>query len=77
LAKSAGLGLAFNLDSWIPLALAHPAAFTGFISIIACKARGPVRAAQPKPTRALPPQDGHLMPKRDNKFQGRAATKSE
>ena len=29
-------------------------------------------------TRALPPQDGHLMPKRDNlKFQGGAATNTE
>jgi hypothetical protein len=41
-------------------------------------AQEPVCAEEPKPTRALPPQDGHLMPKRDSlKFQGRAATKSE
>ena len=38
----------------------------------------PVGGEEPKLTRALAPQDGHLMPKRDNlKFQGGAATKSE
>jgi hypothetical protein len=40
--------------------------------------REPVCGEDPNPTFALPPQDGHLMPKRGNlKFQGGAATNTE
>ena len=38
----------------------------------------PVCGEKPKPTFALPPQDGHLMPKGDElKFQAGATTKAE